>query len=60
VGKIIQGVLTFEPGESPTGPYAVVTPAYLLMFNLLQWENREQRLKIEALEAKLKQKGPRP
>jgi hypothetical protein len=49
-GKIVQGALpAFEPGEDPAKNYFIVTPAYVIYFDFLQYENRELKLTVEKL-----------
>jgi hypothetical protein len=49
-GKIIQGAPpAFEPGEDPAKSYFIVTPAYVIYFDFLQYENRELKLTVEKL-----------
>lgn len=50
VGKIKDGAPpSFEPGEDAAKSYFIVTPAYVLYLDFLQYENQEQRLTIEKL-----------
>ena len=59
MGKVLAGAVTFEPKENPQGDYFIVTKAYTLYLNFLQWENAEQKLTIEKLRAIIEgKKGP--
>jgi len=49
-GKIVQGAPpAFEPGEDPAKSYFIVTPAYVIYFDFLQYENQELKLTVEKL-----------
>jgi len=56
VGSVANGVVTLKPGENAALTYPVVTKDFVYYFYFLVWETREQALKIESLEAKLKNK----
>lgn len=50
-GKIIAGVVTFEPGQNPQAGYYIVTPAFVLKAGYLAMENAELKLTIKKLQA---------
>ena len=52
VGKIVNGVASFEPGENQAGDYLIVTKALWYETYKLAWKVRELELEIKKLEAK--------
>lgn len=52
VGTFHAGVLSFLPGESPTGEYFIVTRALIVRLADVLAENRDLRLKLEKATAK--------
>lgn len=52
VGKVIDGVLAWEPGEGPGGQYLVVTKGFWLTALRLEGEIRQLKLRIQQLEEK--------
>ena len=52
VGKVAAGAVVWQPGESPSGPYYIVTPAVIARLFSLGLENAELRAVIKKLQAK--------
>jgi hypothetical protein len=52
VGKIVNGAVTFEPGENPAGDYFIITKALWWTTYKLAQKVRLLELEIKKLEAK--------
>jgi len=57
VGRVVDGILTWEPGETTTGQFLVVTKAFWVNAVLLEEKVRLLALELEKCR---EQKGPRP
>ena len=52
VGKVTSGAVVWQPGESQSGPYYIVTPALVTRLFSLALDNQELRAEIKKLQAK--------
>jgi hypothetical protein len=52
VGKIVNGVASFEPGENQAGDYFIITKAFWFTTYKLAWKIRLLEIEIERLKAK--------
>jgi len=52
IGRIVNGVVSFELGENPAGEYFIVTKAFWATTYKLAWRVRLLELEIKRLEAK--------
>lgn len=52
VGKVASGAVVWQPGESQSGPYYIVTPALVTRLFSLALDNQELRAEIKKLQAK--------
>lgn len=52
IGRIVNNVVSFEPGENPAGSYFIITRAFWYETYKLAWKVKALKLEIEKLKAK--------